>query len=104
MSFTEEQIKKISEKLNSLPPISTISTRDAVKKLKADILGLKKKGYTLEQINDILTEEGIKLSLATLKSYIGGIRTKRKSKQDTPPAPAVDDQKPTFVLPDHEEI
>lgn len=104
MSFTEEQIKKISEKLNSLPPICTISTRDAVKKLKADILSLKKKGYNLEQINEILTAEGIKLSVATLKSYIGGTRAKRKTKQDTPPAPAGDAHKQSFVRPDHEDI
>jgi hypothetical protein len=55
----------------------TKSKADAVQILMREIETLKARGYSIEQIAEVLTENGLDISTPTLKSYI--YRSKGKS-------------------------
>lgn len=83
MKYTKEQVEKIKEKLNNLPPIEDskeLSKQEAIKMLQKDILLLQKRGYSLEKITEVLKQEGVELSTPTLKSYLQRGKTKKEAK------------------------
>ena len=83
MPITLEQIEKISTELKELPPIENrqqqVSKQEAVKRLANDINDLQKRGYTLEQIADLLKSKGLDIGTKTLKSYLQRARPAKKA-------------------------
>jgi len=83
MPITLEQIEKISAEFKELPPIENrqrqVSKQEAVKRLVKDIDELQKRGYTLEQIADLLKSKGLDIGTKTLKSYLQRARPVKKA-------------------------
>ena len=74
MAITVEQVERIAEKLRALPPIENkkrvVSKQESIKMLTGEIAGLRERGYTLEQIAALLTEDELQIGAPTLKSYL----------------------------------
>lgn len=74
MAITVEQVERIAEKLRALPPIENkkrvVSKQESIKMLTSEIAGLRERGYTLEQIAALLTEDELQIGAPTLKSYL----------------------------------
>src|SRR3954447_12873612 len=105
MALTVAKVEKIAAKLKRLPdPPATereTTKREAVRLLRKEIVGLQRRGYTLEQIVGSLKDEGLNLSAATLKSYLSRAKgrsagrgaptvataTRRPSRKRQPPGP-----------------
>jgi hypothetical protein len=74
MKYTKESIEKIAKQLRELPAVEKeqqeLSKADAVKLLAKDILLLQSRGYTMAQISESLTGNGLDISTPTLKNYL----------------------------------
>ena len=80
MSYTKSQIEEFAKRLKELPAIEKdeISKVDAVKTLRVEILLMQKKGYTLDQTADALTQIGFDIKTQTLKAYLQKANPKKK--------------------------
>jgi TolA-binding protein len=90
VKYTTEQLEAIASKLREMPVIEKKkqehSKQESIKILSKEIASLQKKGYTLEQISEALSGEGLGISTPTLKSYLQRAKpaagsTKRKTTQ-----------------------
>lgn len=74
MALTIEKIEKIAEKLRAMPPVENkqrqASNQEAIKLLAKEIKGMQQRGYTLEQIADVLKSNEIAVAAPTLRSYL----------------------------------
>ena len=74
MGITVEQVEAIAAKLRALPPADNksrvISKQESIKMLTGEIAELRDRGYTLEQIAEMLTSEKLDIGAPTLKSYL----------------------------------
>jgi len=81
MKHRVQRILEIKDQLSELPDLMDgeeriVSSRDAVA-LLADVLGeLQKKGYTTETISRLLKEQGMELSLSTLRRYMKDVTSR----------------------------
>lgn len=70
-SFTRTQRDTAAQNLAALPEKPEnehrLSTRDMVKSIQAHILSAQKKGYTFEEIADVISKTGVSVSIGTLK-------------------------------------
>ena len=81
MSFTKTQIDEFARRLKELPAVekpANIKKVEAIKTLKPEILAMQKKGYTLENISEVLTELGMEIKTTTLKAYLQKSNPKKK--------------------------
>lgn len=74
MALTIEKIEKIAEKLRAMPAVENkqrqASNQEAIKLLAKDIKGMQQRGYTLEQIADVLKSNELTVAAPTLRSYL----------------------------------
>lgn len=86
MNITVEQVESIAERLRTLPAVENrqrvISKQESIKMLTAEITALQGRGYTLQQIAELLTSEKLEIGAPTLKSYLQ--RSKNSSKKALP--------------------
>lgn len=82
--LTRSLVDEAADKLKSLGPIpkeqQEVSKIDAIKLLRSQIKALQKKGYSMEQVAETLTECGIPITAATLSSYLNKTKKKTVSK------------------------
>lgn len=97
MKYTEDQIEAIAKKLREMPPVEKkkqYSMQEAVRLLAKEIALLQKRGYTLDQISEILRGEGLSIATPTLKSYLQRAKPAKKAPvqapKDTPQAGRAD--------------
>jgi hypothetical protein len=84
MRFSKEELAGVATKLRDMPAKEDAkkhSKRSAVLLLSREIAELKKRGYTLEQIAEALSESGLPISTPTLKNYLH--RAKRGAEKPT---------------------
>jgi len=90
MRLTRAQIAAIAEKARLMPPAPpaevNVTKQEAVRLLAAEIAGLQRKGYTLEQIAESFRGDGLDLSTPTLKSYLSRAKA-AKGRRKGAPAP-----------------
>ena len=83
MKFNVDKIQAVAKKLDAMPRIEKaakeLSKQDTIKALSKHIESMQKRGYSLEQIGDILRAEGIEVANTTLKSYL--LKAKPPSKK-----------------------
>ena len=83
MGITIEKVEAIAAKLRAMPPVENkkreVSKQESIKLLTAEIAAMRERGYTLEQIAALLTEDDLQIGAPTLKSYLQ--RTKPGSKK-----------------------
>ena len=85
-TLTVEQVEQISAKMKELPAVENkkrqVSKQEAIKLLAKDIKAMQARGYTLEQVSDLLKQLGVSLATPTLRSYLrrsgGGTSPKKK--------------------------
>ncbi|SDD37837.1 hypothetical protein [Paraburkholderia lycopersici] len=84
-SFTRTQRDTAAQNLAALPekPASEhrLSTRDMVKSIQAHILAAQKKGYTFEEIADVISKAGVRVSVGTLKYALRVVAEEKKHSQ-----------------------
>ena len=85
-TLTVEQVEQISAKMKELPAVENkkrqVSKQEAIKLLAKDIKAMQARGYTLEQVSELLKQLGVSLATPTLRSYLrrsgGGTSPKKK--------------------------
>lgn len=81
--FTKSKLDEIAARLRdkpTVPPQEKMHTkREAVQMLKPVIAGLRKKGYSIQQISDFLREEKIDLTPSSLKTYLQTTQATRRT-------------------------
>lgn len=75
MRRTIEQAEQLAAKLRALPAVENktreISKQEEVRLLAADILALiRERNWTIQQVAEYLTTEGLEIGAPTLKSYL----------------------------------
>jgi hypothetical protein len=72
MEFKIGLIDTISGKMSMLPvkEEKTLKTRGLIQKLAPDIREARRKGYSFQEISNILAESGVKITASTIKVYI----------------------------------
>ncbi len=84
MRRTIEHAEQLAAKLRTLPAVEDkareISKQEEVRLLAADILALiRERNWTIQQVAEYLTSEGLEIGAGTLKSYLQ--RSKANSKK-----------------------
>ena len=94
MGLTRAQIAEIARKAKLMPPAPpaevNVTKQEAVRLLAAEIAGLQRKGYTLEQIAESFRGDGLDLSTPTLKSYLSrakAAKVRRTGAVESSPVP-----------------
>jgi hypothetical protein len=81
MGLSRDQVEQLRSTLKAVPkvPAASLDTtkQDAVKLLAREIEGLQRRGYSLEQIAEMLKGGGLVVSTPTLKSYLSRAKTTR---------------------------
>lgn len=75
MKYRVDHIRRIDETLAVLPPVTAdsktcVTSKEAVGILADTLLGLRKKGYTNEMLANVLKEQGVVISVSTLRRYL----------------------------------
>ena len=72
-----EIIERSIARLNGLPekPKTALTTRETVEMMRDTIAALRKRGYTFEEIEKVLSEEGLSIKKTELMS---GLRPRKK--------------------------
>ena len=82
MGLSRDQVEQLRSTLRAVPkaPAASLDTtkQDAVKLLAREIEGLQRRGYSLEQIAEMLRGGGLVVSTPTLKSYLSRAKTTRE--------------------------
>ena len=94
-----ETVEQIRAKMKELPPVEnkkrTVSKQEAIKLLAKDIKAMQARGYTLEQVSELLKQLGVSLATPTLRSYLkraGSGTATRKKGSEAGSATAIEDQ------------
>jgi hypothetical protein len=86
MKYRVEQIMEIKDTLAALPEVTIerkefVNSQEAVT-LMSDVLGdMQKKGYSIDMIAKLLNEQGIDISLSTLRRYLHRAGNQRQLKR-----------------------
>ncbi len=118
--LTRERVDAIAAKLRDFPEreagTRAVSKQETVKLLSKEIKALRQRGYSIRDIAEILSNEGLSFTPATLSNFMwraGQSRrvkrdppARRPPKGDTPPArPQANPEKGTFAIrPDTPDI
>lgn len=85
MGFSHEDLERLRSTLKEAPKAPTksgdVTKQAAVKALAKEIQGLQKRGYSLEQVAEMLQGGGLLVTTPTLKSYLSrakGAQGRRK--------------------------
>lgn len=94
MSRTIADAEALAAKLRALPALENknrvIKKSDEIKILANEITSLQSRNYSLEQIAELLTKDGLAIGTGTLKNYLQRSKsTKRPQKNKTNIAPQI---------------
>lgn len=107
MAITIEQVETIAARLRTLPPIENkkqvVSKQESIRMLTGEIAALRERGYTLDQIAELLTANQLEIGAPTLKSYLqrsqsGSKKANGKRKTKALSAPLSSDSQPKSVI------
>ena len=83
MTITLEKVEQLREKMKSAPEVAPekreVTKQEAVAALRAEIEMMQKRGYTLDEIAKMISENGIDLTTPTLKSYLQRAKVGKKA-------------------------
>lgn len=98
MGYKVARIEELQQKLAELPEVDDfereVTKQEAIRRMASTISSLQNRGYSMEKIAEILTSEGLQISVPTLKSYltrakrVSRNKPRRKSSAKTTPSSA----------------
>jgi DNA-binding Lrp family transcriptional regulator len=93
LSYPEDVVNKVAEEIDALPPQARrLSETAVIKRLRKNIRSGLLKGYTLEQLVDIMRQNGMPITAKTIKSVLEKKSSPRRAKhqvdQTHPASPA----------------
>lgn len=70
-TISEDVITAVQKKMRRLPEKKArrLTKIDVVTALRGDIESMRQKGYSLKDVAEYLSENGVKISVATLRNY-----------------------------------
>lgn len=76
-------VEAVRQALRDAPPVqpAQMTRRQAVEAMRREVVALRKRGYSWEKVAQLMSDAGIVISAATLKSYM---RPPRKTAQPQP--------------------
>ncbi len=84
---TLAKVRDIKKSIKGLPPVVPekvgVSKAEAVRELAKDIEALQRRGYSLEQIRDLLLEHGMSITPSTLRNYLSRSRASKEAENKT---------------------
>lgn len=82
-------IEKSTQTLKDLPikEAEELTLREAVAEMYTEIQDVLKRGYSLDEVAAILTQNGIEIKGTTLKQYISVIKKQKSHRRGTKPKP-----------------
>src|ERR1035438_8778202 len=93
MGLSRDQVEQLRSTLKAVPkaPTASLDTtkQDAVRLLAREIEGLQRRGYSLEQIAEMLKGGGLVVSTPTLKSYLSRAKAARDRGKEAGPRMSV---------------
>jgi len=86
MGHSRSEADRLAETLRSLPPAQTgLRTKLAlVTYLRAEIVGLQERGYTIAAIAGALGAAGFAIAPSSLKRYLSRLKSRRSRRQGRP--------------------
>lgn len=97
MAIQIDTIEALRAKMKEAPVVAkekrSVSKQGAIRELKRDIEAMQKRGYTLDNIAQFLTDGGMQITTPTLKSYLQ--RTKADKSKASKNAESFADAKTT---------
>jgi hypothetical protein len=120
--YNADDLESVADKLKNMPAVekkdTEVSKSEAIKMLLSEIILMQERGYSLEQIADTLTDNGVDIKTPTLKSYLqrhksnlkAGSETKKKAPASTKKKTVKEAKKKTgkdatfTTKPDREDI
>jgi hypothetical protein len=104
--LTEETVDNLAARMRGLPELPkkdrVLSKVDAVRRLAKEIRGLRDRGYSMEQIAELLSEGGVQVTPRALGSYmtrVAPIRKNKKKQSAAAPPPKLNVSKPGDTPP-----
>jgi len=85
--FTPEQVEEVAKRLRNLPktpPAKLLTKGSVVHMLTREIQRLRRGGYTLAQISEILKESGLNINQQVLRNYLQKQKKQKQKKQAKP--------------------
>ena len=85
-----EAVEKLQQRLATMPDYRPrlVTKTEAVRLLLPEILSMQKRGYSLSAIAGFLSEDGVVVSVMTLKAYMKQAGEKKRRKKGVREAPA----------------
>ena len=86
--FAAEKVRQLQEKLSQVAPYraTEVSKQQAIRTLAPEIMGLRSKGYSWSAVAAMLSEQGVPVSVAALRTYLRRVR--EETAGGAPRAPA----------------
>lgn len=88
MRITLATIDDLRRKLDELPPQAAthraISKQEAVALLAKEVAALQNRGYTMDEIANVLSNNGLPVAVSTLKSYLSRAKSPSKKASTKP--------------------
>lgn len=87
--YVLSNVEAIGKELEMLPEMDAddrpVTTREAVLLLLEQIRTLRKKGYSLEKVSQVLTERGLRITVHTLRGYLQKASKRKRQRRTTEP-------------------
>lgn len=95
MAFSTDDLEALRRDLAQLPPArpKSVSNRDAVGALTSELAAAQRLGYSVDDLAQLLSSKGLRMTAGTLKGYLQQARKKKRSQKKStssskPPMPA----------------
>jgi hypothetical protein len=102
MAFSTDDLEALRRDLAQLPPNrpKNVSNRDAVAALTSEIAAAQRLGYSVDELAQLLSGKGLRMTAGTLKGYLQQARKKKRPYKKTsankpPMAPPMADTSPS---------
>lgn len=81
MPFSTDDLEALRRDLAELPPArpKNVSNRDAVGALTSELAAAQRLGYSVEELAQLLSNKGLRMTAGTLKGYLQQARKKKRS-------------------------
>jgi hypothetical protein len=90
MEFTLESTTRLAEELRGIPPKDPAKRRldkqAVVNAIKQEIVALQKRGYTIEEVAEMVRGRGFEITTPTLKNYLQRAKSLDGKGRKAPPA------------------